>query len=356
MTSEPDKTKLFGTGSVATTSSGDDRPAVYLEEIDGVNTYVFRASSLKTPDCQLLRLLQGETPEPWSDNTLAAFAAGHEWEPKIIERYEETHDGQFTDDQLEVVLQVSPNIIIRGHIDGIIVASDGTTTLGEVKCLAPTTMDSARRAGSIGGVFGYDVQLSIYMHALGMPGEWVVGVKGWVDNKGLPVPWPDRSQFPDGEQVITELYTEHIEEPPVKFGVIMRKLMGVVKAYENGDGGECPTPRDYQCRFWKTCDEKEDEVVTLTGPLAKKFDDAAEMLAEARALKAQAAAMEKQAKEDLNEIVQDNKTKTKRFSVTNPESSGRKTLDKIKLAEAVGDLAAFEKIGKPYRTMKVTEL
>ena len=353
MTTE-NNSSLFGGGAVVATNTGDDRPAVYIE--DGV--YVFRASSLKTEDCQLIRTLQGETPNAHSANTLAAFAAGHEWEPKIIERYEGMRDAKFTEDQKEVVLQVTSNIIVRGHIDGIIVDDDGTQTLGEVKCLAPTTMDSIRRAGTVGGAFGYDIQLSIYMHALGLPGEWVVGVKGWVDSKGQPVPWKDRSQFPDGEQVLTEIHTETVDEPPVKFGVIMRKLIGVVKAYEAAEDVACPNDT-YGCRFWPRCDnvDEPETAVTIDGELAATIDSQATLLVEARAMKALWAEQEKETKAKLTELIgQEQRITTQSYVITNPQSKGRRTLDKKLLAEKLGDLSEYEKVGHPYHTMKVTEL
>ena len=354
MTTE-NNSSLFGGGAVAATNTGDDRPAVYIED----GTYVFRASSLKTEDCQLIRTLQGETPNAHSANTLAAFAAGHEWEPKIIERYEGMRDAKFTEDQKEVVLQVASNIIVRGHIDGIIVEDDGTQTLGEVKCLAPTTMDSIRRAGTVGGAFGYDIQLSIYMHALGLPGEWVVGVKGWVDSKGQPVPWKDRSQFPDGEQVLTEIHTETVDEPPVKFGVIMRKLIGVVKAYEAGEDVACPEST-YGCRFWPRCDgvdDKETPVAIEDGEFRSQINHYATLINDARTTKKIYDEQEKEAKKELTELMgQEQRITTDMYVITNPQSKGRRTLDKNLLAEKLGDLSEYEKVGHPYHTMKVTEL
>ena len=108
---------LLGTGTVGA-QTGDNRPSVYVEVIDGKPFYIFRASSLKQPDCIFLRALQGFEAAPPPPYMQAAFDQGNYLEPILTSRYELEHGCEVVNDQREVELPVGSNIIIRGHTDG----------------------------------------------------------------------------------------------------------------------------------------------------------------------------------------------------------------------------------------------
>src|SRR5690606_13617948 len=101
------------------------------------------------------------------------FDAGTAAEPHILARLEKLGWSLDGTAQQEGELRILPGVIIRFHPDETGASPiDGVRRLVECKALSNSTFEQARRKGT-GTLFAYDWQLSIMMHALGLPAAWV---------------------------------------------------------------------------------------------------------------------------------------------------------------------------------------
>lgn len=147
---------------------GDDRPNVYTEG----DRVIYRASALGNCLNSLAFSRMGVKGAEPPAALLKAFADGNRGETEIIRRLG-IMGFQVEDDasQNTVELEVFPGIIIRGHIDGI--ETDPDTGIRRVlECKTTSARGVAKDLKE-----RYDFQLSIYCHALGLPGLFAIGTK-----------------------------------------------------------------------------------------------------------------------------------------------------------------------------------
>lgn len=212
-----------------------NRPIAQL--IDGV--YHFRASSLKSPACQLLNSLSGisaDTPPP---DLQKRFDDGKHAEQIIIDRLRDLGwDIMDGDQQTRIQWKIGSKIIVGGHTDGVGVPKSNVRQAGahviEIKAFSESSMQQARRKG-VGSLFGYDWQLTPYMLETGKPGMWVCGQKEFDKDGSLTG--------------IGELWFEEVLEPPIPKAEIVKKLRAVVKAHEEGVDPMADCPALYPCSF-----------------------------------------------------------------------------------------------------------
>lgn len=117
---------------------GDDRPAVYVENIDGVDVVVYRASALGGCERALVAARVGATRHPVPAVIQNAFDEGHRNEPIIMGRFADDHTGQMRlipngENQRQVQIPViwsgkrktSQPIMVRGSLDGLAIGVSG---------------------------------------------------------------------------------------------------------------------------------------------------------------------------------------------------------------------------------------
>lgn len=213
---------------------GDDRPARYVEEVEGGSRVIYRASSLGHCPTMLGLLRDGVTPMPAPGFMQEKFAEGHLLEPVVVGMIDmnvDTSDGvavkdrdgnqyairwDHSYDQDEVEYEVLDGILVRGHTDGAGYVSAIGPTVGlvgegaviEIKCFGEAYWKKFQREG-LAGFPDYQWQLSVYMLDSGRPALFVVGRKST-----------------DGAR-IEELLVEWIEAPPVSRTKIMKKLYDI---------------------------------------------------------------------------------------------------------------------------------
>ncbi len=146
----------------------DDRPAVYREG----TSWIYRASSFGNCPKELTAIRCGHTPAPFPQRFDKIFADGHRGEDVIIAELE-SRGYKVTDRQRQINWQIpGTNCVIRGHIDGIIEDSAGNRSIFDAK----TTSAKYGIAKNLHAK--YELQLSIYGHALGLETAVLgVGVK-----------------------------------------------------------------------------------------------------------------------------------------------------------------------------------
>lgn len=242
-----------GTGG----DTGDDRPARYVEQdADGNDVVVYRASSLGMCERALVGFGRGEPAAPLPEKFVKIFQEGHNWEDRILARYEDEYACEVMSRQREVELDLGvvhgARVIVRGHIDGLSVDHDnGDVILIDAKKLRESSWAKFRTQG-IEMIRNYPWQMSVYWHALMAEG---LGLDGWALIGGMLEGEGDEARLVDVE--LAEGY-----DAPLSLAAIRKRVARVEKWLAEGyDTREVPCDKGtYPCPFFKLHDEDPDEV------------------------------------------------------------------------------------------------
>jgi hypothetical protein len=238
----------------------DNRPNVY--EDDGM--WVYRASSLGNCVKALVAARLGYEAFPHPDWLLKKFEEGNRAEPQLIERFtryddnmlwwmldpndteaygayphvrfENTHDDQFT-----CQIPVGATAVIRGHMDGIAESAAGQRVVVECKAFASSYWDKYMKQG-IEAFPYYATQLSLYMHATGLPGMFVVGLKN------------TDGDIDDDSPVHVDMF----DTPPLGLGAIKARVAKIEKIAATGELPACDQ-NQYPCQFVYLHDDQPEE-------------------------------------------------------------------------------------------------
>lgn len=228
----------------------DNRPFRYVETgDDGTETVVYRASSVGACERALIataRKYERRQHPDWFD---AVLDEGRRMEPFIDAIWQDTAGQEVTGGQDTVELHVGEidgrNVIVRGHIDGMIDGSNGKT-LVEYKKFRPSTWGKFLQQGVEVNV-NYPWQVSVYMHAGGFDSAMFVG--------GLYSPETDR---------ITEVAEFRLATPPIPLAAIRRKVARIERmvnaGYDPCDDGVVCKATMYPCPYFYLHDDKQNPV------------------------------------------------------------------------------------------------
>lgn len=280
----------------------DHRPNVYLDDETGM--WVYRASSLGNCVKGLVAARLQYEAFPFPDWLLEKFEQGNVAEPVLIERFinhrhgdtdwvmldpdEESayenrdhtfyphvkyggaHDNQFT-----CQVPVGTTAVIRGHMDGIAESSNGERVVIECKALAHSYWDKYQKGG-IEAFPYYATQLSLYMHATGLPGMFIVGLK---DENGLITD-------------TTELIVDRFEKPILPLGKLKARVAQIEKIAASGELPACDQ-NSYPCQYVYLHDDDEDDDGEVTvdpdlDVLAEKYSKGMELEKEGKRIKEEA--------------------------------------------------------------------
>lgn len=279
----------------------DDRPNVYLD--DSTGAWVYRASSLGNCVKSLVAARLQYEAFPFPDWLLEKFEQGNAAESVLINRflgikrdradwvmlnplnessyikddgtfyphvnYGGSHDGQFTCE-----VPVGLTAVIRGHMDGIAQSSNGERFVVECKAFARSYWDKYQKQG-IEAFPYYATQLSLYMHATGLPGLFVVGLK---DEDGLITD-------------LTELTVDLYDKPVLPLGKLKARVAQIEKIAKSGELPACDQDQ-YPCQFVYLHDDDDDDSEVTVDPdmdvLAEKYTQGMELEKEGKRLKEEA--------------------------------------------------------------------
>ena len=180
----------------------DNRPSVYT---DG-NLVVYRASALGSCTRALAAIRSGHEPvAPFPARFRKTLDDGNRGEAVILQG---VADAGYTigggqQDEIELIVGTTADaktIVVRGHVDDIVVDSVGSFRVVDAK----TT--SAKYGVSDDLAERYNWQIAVYMHALGMPGMFAYGIKD-----------PDTGDVVDVE-------IELVDTPPHTMGQIKARI------------------------------------------------------------------------------------------------------------------------------------
>lgn len=158
---------------------------------------VYRASALGTPCTKALVAARQEYTElPPPKNIAKAYQRGHDYEPVVLEEMKKY--GWIVYGQQETVeLNLTGNIMVRGHIDGKGVHPQLSPVMErrvvEVKTQTDTSWKDFERNGWESGFFPkYKWQTSAYMHATGLK---LVLVRYNVETGEMGYEWIDEAWY-----------------------------------------------------------------------------------------------------------------------------------------------------------------
>lgn len=260
---------------------GDDRPSVYHDP--DIDRWVYRASSLGSCERRLVAHRRGIHAQPVPDWLQVRFDEGHEWETRILQRWEDDNTGCLALSQDNLILEVGKHAAVRGSIDGY----DDRGTIVDGKFLGPYLYDRLRSKG-ISAFPHYEWQQAAYAHA--------ARAKGYkVDNICLAMGLKDIEGEGDARRIVgikemSYLWVDVAELPTV--AQIKARVMRLEKlAAQEGDvWPDCPTPFEYPCPFdW--LHEDRDVAIEVT------HEDMVEKLTLAEQLTGMAKMYEREAKE-----------------------------------------------------------
>lgn len=289
---------------------------------------MFRASALGGCLRALVAARLGYDPLPFDEAAELRMEEGNLHEPIIVEWLE--RDGWTVVDQQKLVeLTVADTLVVRGHIDGV--GGRGAhdpARLVEIKAMgeAPFKQWVADRFKSNER---YAWQVSAYMHALGLPGLFVVKNR----NSG-------------------EVDVFKLDEAPIPLAKIKARVAQVEAIARRGDFPDCDTEYLWNCPYRFLHDQKE-----LPGTSAvddTEVDALAGAYDRARTQATQADTMKKLARDRLADVVRERgKVRTGRWSVS-CSAQTRTTVDMAKLRAEV-DVTPYE-VTSETETVRVSEV
>lgn len=289
-----------------------DKPIVY--EDDETGQIIYRASALGGGRGALVAARMGMdpiSPPAWLQKKFDESGA---LEDDIIEMFLDQAGMKETPGHVmrepEVSLRYSDNIYVVGHCDGLVENGAGEVDSGygiEVKALGPDYMKKFNSKG-VWLNDNYPMQLSIYMHATGLPFYFVVYSK-------------------EDDTITWEKY----DEPPLTLDRVEQVIYEVEDHFEQGtmpercgcSGGYCPYSYLHEDEF------------TLVGESDENLDALVEEYDRCR----EAEKRKKEISKKINAVLEAKGTKkveTYGYKVTMVEGKG-KSLDKKKLASVLSE-------------------
>lgn len=228
---------------------GDNRPIRYVEQVDGGEKVVYRASSLGACERALVAAANGYAPSPKPDWFQEVLDEGSAAESLINAMWEDKSGYPTVADQHEVELEIGEIdgrlIVVRGHIDGM--APGTSPKLREYKKFRDSTWQKFLQRGVECNV-NYPWQVSIYMHALGAEECEFVGGHAAFDE------WSNNLS-------ISEVYCHRLAQPPFSLKAIRQRVIRIERLINTGfDAKEVDCQMSmYPCPYFKLHDVPDDD-------------------------------------------------------------------------------------------------
>lgn len=287
-----------------------DAPMAYIRD-DGV--VVFRASAAGKCSRALWASLAEITPSSVSERLETIFAEGHLHE-EAMKNYLDERGTPVKEAQGDVELWIVPGkVVVVGHVDGFV--DVGGKRVWENKALARSSFDKWVKH-RFDEYEDYAWQISVYMLATECGALYTV------------------KRRDDG--LVDEFL---IDDPPIPFEQIRKKLLNVYAAFLRADMPKCD-PERWGCPYWHLHDEHDgpvvgDEPIALEGP-QEKLDEMAAIWMVLTKTEKEIQDRKKKLKAEMDELRQgQRKFETVHHSFDVSERT-RETIDKTKLTVDMG--------------------
>lgn len=247
---------------------GDDRPTRYVEhwEESGEEVVVYRASGVGGCVRAMVAAARGvpaQAHQQWFQDVLDE---GTRMESAIADMWGEKTGVFDHESQPEVELEVGVidgrRVIVRGHMDG-----RTADRIREYKKFRPSTWGAFVTNG-VEVNKNYPWQVSVYMHATGLPCDFVGGEY---------IPPTNMNLMPDGPVVmsperIASVHGHHYTTAPIPLKDIKIKIAKVERLVNEGYGAdEVECSGGYPCPYWFLHDKVEKPEIELDAWWAEKL-------------------------------------------------------------------------------------
>lgn len=255
------------------TAMGNDAPIVHR---DG-DRWVYRASALGGCETALLAARMGLTQVAPPEKFTAIFADGLRLEEEVIDRFialdigwevlPEMGDtpgmkdllsfGPVVGGQLRVELPVGECAVIRAHVDALVAHGPQVFRVLEVKAFGEQLMNDFEAGALLDGKGlweKYRVQLSVMMHATGLPAVFVAGLK------------VDGEDGERNEKVVKRIHYEYVDKPLTGLGALKARVARVEARATSESSDLTCWQTEYPCPFFfihATKDAEEEVPVTV---------------------------------------------------------------------------------------------
>ncbi len=242
---------------------GDDRPSVYHDP--DIDRWVYRASALGSCERELIAHRRGMSGSPTPDWLQTRFDEGHDWEDRILAKFEEDNGCSLDSHQSQAIIEVGKKAAVRGSLDAMWHPTLRGGVVVDAKFLGPDLYLKLQRGG-ISAFPHYQWQQAAYAHAVGA--DRVCLAMGLKDIEGE-----------GDERVVTGIKEMHylwvdIDQLPT-LGQIKARVLRLEKLAEGDGWPDCPSPFQYPCPFDYLHDEV-DVAIEVKGEGAELLSDAAE--------------------------------------------------------------------------------
>lgn len=326
-----------------TTHTDVSRPPIYEGE-DG--TVYYRASALGGCVNELVMFRRGEQSESKTTYIERVMEAGKEYEADIRVQVAQQADYVIESESESVQLEVDPGHIIVGNTDGRM--SWGLSTVGtEFKTLGEDTFKKFVRSG-LETFPEYQWQLSIYMHAVGLP--WLYAAAPRMREKDEDGEW--RFWVEVDQTKILDL----IDEPPIPLSRIRRKVRRINTLAQMDFSDLPPCEKTKFCSMVRFHDLIGGNIEAEEAEKLGKGDELYDLLRRRQTLKDledDTAKDRKAIDVELKQLMEGPAQITGIGRWVPVNKPGRVTLDRHQLTMDLGEgIEKYEKVGSPYREIR----
>jgi len=217
----------------------NDSPIRYIEEIDGREVVIYRASAIGGCIRAFVACARGVVKHPPPEKFATIFEEGHVAEPQILQMWEEHGGAPAQDLQHTIDWEVTDGIIVRGHVDGLYTEDSGGIGIYECKKFRESTVDAWIKKG-VEVHETYPWQVSALMH-------------GWMQREDYyPMVTMLGGQW-DGEKIV-DLFPQYLAMPPIPARAFKKKIATIERLIAEGydpTDAEVPCTESYPCGYWK---------------------------------------------------------------------------------------------------------
>ncbi len=332
-----------------TTHTDVDRPPIY--EIDG--TVYYRASALGGCINELVMFRRGEQSESKTTYIEQVMETGKEYEAEVRIHVAQHVDVAVLSDSEPIQLEVDPGHVIVGNTDGRVQGKGlrhdtAERELGiEIKTLGEDAFKKFVRSG-LETFPEYQWQLSIYMHAVGLP--WLYAAAPRMREKDEDGEW--RFWVEVDKTKILDL----IDKPPIPLSRIRRKIRRINTLAQMDFDDLPPCEKAKFCSMVRFHDLIGGNIEAEEAEKLDKGDELYDLLRRRQVLKdlEDDTAKDRKAVDAELKAMMEGPAQIEGIGRWVPVNKpGRVTLDRHQLKMDMGDeIEKYEKVGNPYREIR----
>ena len=320
-----------------------NRPPIY--EIDG--TVYYRASAIGGCINELVMFRRGEQSESKTTYIEQVMETGKEYEADVRVQVAQQADYTIESESEPVQLEVDPGHVIVGNTDGWMMTMGLAPVGTEFKTLGEDAFKKFVRSG-LETFPEYQWQLSIYMHAVGLP--WVYAAAPRMREKGEDGEWKFWVEV-DKTKIL-----DLIDKPPIPLSRIRRKIRRINTLAQMDFTDLPPCEKAKFCSMVRFHDLIGGNIEAEEAEKLGKGDELYDLLRRRQVLKdlEDDTAKDRKAVDAELKAMMEGPAQIEGIGRWVPVNKpGKVTLDRNQLTMDLGEgIEKYEKVGNPYREIR----